>query len=170
MAQMETSEGTSQRFTRLQRVMIGNGVLLMFFALVAGVGLWVKQTGGFEVIPGTILAFDIPGTPEGWAMAHRGTPMNAIMVMAFALVLPHLGLGAKPEKWVAWIVVGAGWANTGFYYFGNFSQNRALTFGDNHFGPGSIESAIGLAPAYLFGVLSMGAMLYLAYRIFSSRD
>lgn len=170
MAQTDSFGGARPGFTRLQKVMVGHGALLMFFALVAGLGLWVSQVGGFELIPGSIIAFTIPGTPEGWAMAHRGTPMNAIMVIAFALVLPSLGLAEKAEKWLAWIIVGAGWANTLFYYFGNFSQNRGLTFGDNRFGPGSIESIIALAPAYLFGVLSMGGMLYLAYRIFASRD
>ncbi len=157
-------------FNRMQKVMVAHGVLLMFFALLAGLGLWVKLVGGFEFIPGTITAFDIPGTADGWAKAHRGTPMNALMVMAFALVLPWLGFSKKAQAWIAVIVVGAGWANTGFYYFANFSDNRGLTFGANSFGPGSLSSFLALFPAYVFGVASMAATLYMAWKILRSKD
>jgi len=46
----------------------------------------------------------------------------------------------------------------------NFSQNRGLSFGDNRFGAGDLFSVIALAPAYVFGVLSMGAVLYVAIK------
>lgn len=157
-------------FNRMQKVMVAHGVLLMFFALLAGLGLWVKLVGGFEFIPGTITPFDIPGDAEGWAKAHRGTPMNALMVMAFALVLPYLGFSKKVQTWIAVIMVGAGWANTIFYYFANFSHNRGLTFGDNSFGPGNLNSFIALFPAYAFGVASMVATLYMAWKILQSKD
>ncbi|WP_199699209.1 styrene-oxide isomerase StyC [Oleomonas cavernae] len=172
-AKVETQSAAPARsgtFTRLQSVMIAHGVLILFMSLVAGLGLWMKLMGGFEFIPGTVTAFDIPGTAEGWAKAHRGTPMNALMVITVALILPHLGFGRKLQNWLAVIMVGAGWANTIFYFFANFSDNRGLTFGSNVFGPGSIASFIALAPAYAFGVASMGATLYMAWRIFSRRD
>ncbi|PWR17540.1 hypothetical protein DKG74_21070 [Zavarzinia aquatilis] len=154
----------------MQKVMVAHGVLLMFFALLAGLGLWVKLVGGFEFIPGTITAFDIPGTADGWAKAHRGTPMNALMVMAFALVLPYLGFSRKAQTWIAVIIVGAGWANTIFYYFANFSDNRGLTYGDNAFGPGTLSSFIALFPAAVFGAASMAATLYMAWKILQSKD
>jgi styrene-oxide isomerase len=39
-----------------------------------------------------------------------------------------------------------------------------LSFGDNRFGAGDLFSVIALAPAYVFGVLSMGAVLYVAIK------
>lgn len=155
------------RFTRLQRLMIGNGILILFMALVAGMGLWICLVGGFEFIPGTVVSFAIPGTPDGWAKAHRGTPMNALMVFAVAMFLPSLGFKKRTEAILGWIVVGAGWANTGFYFFSNWSQNRGLTFGANHFGPGDFWSFLALAPAYVFGVGSMIGLLYMARRAFA---
>ncbi|MDD3444564.1 MAG: hypothetical protein PHS60_04090 [Zavarzinia sp.] len=157
-------------FNRMQKVMVAHGVLLLFFALLAGVGLWIKLVGGFEFIPGTITRFDIPGTVEGWAKAHRGTPMNALMVIAIALVLPYLGFSRKVQGWLAVIMVGAGWANTIFYYFANFSDNRGVTFGANDFGPGSLSSFIALFPAAVFGLASMAATLYMAWKILQSKD
>ena len=53
--------------TRLQRLMIGHGLLILFMALIAGLGLWICLVGGFEFIPGTVVSFPIPGTPDGWA-------------------------------------------------------------------------------------------------------
>ena len=161
---------TAARFTRLLQIMIGHGVLLLFMALVAGLGLWVSLVGGFEFIPGTVTHFQIPGTPEGWAKAHRGTPMNALMVIGMALVLPHLGFAQRAQRWIAIVIVGAGWANTIFYYFGNFSANRGLTFGPNDFGHGGILSVIALGPAYVFGVASMVVTLYMAWKIFVPRS
>lgn len=160
------STATAIQFTRLQRLMIGNGILILFMSLVAGLGLWMSLVGGFEFIPGTVTQFGIPGSPDGWAKAHRGTPMNALMVFSIALILPGLGFVERTEAFLGWIVVGAGWANTGFYFFANFSQNRGLTFGANHFGPGTLESFIALAPAYIFGVLSMGGLLWMARKAF----
>ena len=154
------------RFTRLQRLMIGNGILILFMTLVAGLGLWMSLVGGFEFIPGTVTQFTVPGTPEGWARAHRGTPLNALMVIAVALILPGLGFTQRVQSLLGWIIVGTGWANTVFYFFSNFAQNRGLTFGGNHFGPGSLESFIALAPAYFFGVLSMAGLVMMAWKAF----
>jgi styrene-oxide isomerase len=157
-----------QKYTRLQRLMIGHGILILFMALVAGVGLWMDLLGGFEFIPGTVTHFSVPGTPDGWAKAHRGTPMNALMVIVIAIVLSHLVLSKKAASYFGWIIVGAGWANTIFYFFANYSHNRGLSFGANHFGSGNIMSFIALFPAYVFGVLSMVALIYVACKVFKN--
>lgn len=154
------------RLTRLQRVMIGNGILILFMGLVAGLGLWTFLVGGFELIPGSIIQFPVPGSADGWAKAHRGTPMNAFMVFTVAMFLPSLRFSVRIEKLMAWIVLGAAWGNTGFYFFSNFSPNRGLTFGSNPFGPGNFWSFLALAPAYAFGVASMIGLLYMARRAF----
>ena len=149
---------TNDALSRFQRTMAGHGILMIFFTLVFGVGLWMNLVGGFEVVPGYILHFKVPGTPEGWARAHVGPALNGMMVIAVAFVLPGLGFAERTARRLGWIVVGDGWANVLFYFCGNFSPNRALSFGGNHFGPGNIFSVIGLGPAYIFGVLAMVAL------------
>jgi styrene-oxide isomerase len=154
----------TQTIKPIQKVMIGHGLLMMFIALAMGLLLWVSLLGGFEIYPGYIINFNLPGTPEGWARAHRGIPMNSLMVIAFAFAIGGLGFSAKTENFLGKLFILTGWANTVFYVASNFSQNRGLSFGDNHFGVGDLYSWIALAPAYLFGVLSMGAILYVAVK------
>lgn len=154
------------RLTRLQRVMIGNGILILFMGMVAGLGLWTFLVGGFELIPGSIIHFSVPGSADGWAKAHRGTPMNAFMVFTVAMFLPSLGFKARNEALLGWSIICAGWGNTGFYFFSNFSENRGLTFGSNPFGPGGVWSFLALAPAYVFALCSMLGLIYMARRAF----
>lgn len=142
----------------LQRRMSGHGILMIFCTLVFGVGLWMHLLGGFEVLPGWIVSFQVPGTPEGWARAHAGPAMNGMMVIAVAFVLPGLGFAERTANRLGFIVVADGWANIGFYFFGNLTPNRGLSFGPNVFGSSDIFSVLALAPAYLFGVLAIGAL------------
>ena len=153
----------------LQRRMSGHGILMIFCTLLFGVGLWVNLVGGFEIVPGHIIEFQIPGTPAGWARAHAGPALNGMMVIAVALVLPMLDFTPKTAKLLGAIIVGDGWANVIFYLFSNFSANRGLSFGPNRFGGGDVYSAIALAPAYLFGVLAMGALATIGWRALRPR-
>lgn len=148
----------------LQRKMSAHGILMIFCTLLFGVGLWMDLVGGFEIVPGYILHFNVPGSPEGWARAHTGPALNGMMVIAVAFVLPMLDFSAKAASRLGWIIVADGWANVGFYLFSNFSPNRGLSFGPNQFGPGDIFSWLALGPAYLFGVLALGALLIIGHR------
>ncbi len=142
----------------LQRTMAGHGILMIFSTLLFGVFLWMNLVGGFEIVPGYILHFNIPGTPEGWAKAHTGPALNGMMVIAVAFVLPLLEFSEKAASRLGWIIVLDGWSNVGFYFFGNFTPNRGLSFGDNKFGEGDLFSTLALGPAYLFGVLALVAL------------
>ncbi|RTL50438.1 MAG: hypothetical protein EKK46_13410 [Rhodocyclaceae bacterium] len=144
--------------------MIGHGLLIMTMTLVAGLGLWMFLLGGFEVVPGYIIHFQVPGSADGWARAHRGTPMNSLMVLAIAAVLPKIPVPERVAVRCGWIVVWTGWANTVFYFASNFSTNRGLSFGANAFGAGDMAAIIALAPAYLFGLLSFVVTAYLGFK------
>ena len=150
----------------LQLRMSGHGVLMIFSTLLFGVFLWMNLVGGFEIIPGYILEFNVPGTPEGWARAHTGPALNGMMVIAVAFVLPYLRFEEKKAKILGYIIVLDGWSNVGFYFFGNFSANRGLSFGDSRLGEGDIFSALALGPAYLFGVLALGALFIIGMQAF----
>lgn len=150
----------------LQVRMAGHGILMIFSTLLFGVFLWMHLVGGFEIIPGYILEFNVPGTPEGWARAHSGPALNGMMVIAVAFVLPYLKFAEKKAKVLGYIIVLDGWANVGFYFFGNFSGNRGLSFGDSRVGDGDIFSALALGPAYLFGVLALGALFVIGMQAF----
>lgn len=142
----------------LQRKMAGHGILMIFCTLLFGVALWMNLVGGFEIVPTYIIHFNVPGTPEGWAKAHVGPALNGMMVIAVAFVLPMLSFADKTASRLGYIIVLDGWANVAFYFFSNFTANRGLTFGDNHFGEANIFSTLALGGAYLFGVLALIAL------------
>ncbi|WP_241300259.1 styrene-oxide isomerase StyC [Burkholderia stabilis] len=146
-----------------QQRMAGHGVLMIFCTLLFGLGLWMKLLEGFELFPGYMIHFNIPGSPEGWARAHVGPALNGMMVIAVAFVLPGLQFKDSTRKLLGWIVVGDGWSNVVFYLFSNFASNRGLSFGGNRFGTGDIFGIIALAPAYVFGVLAMVALAIIGW-------
>lgn len=150
----------------LQMKMCGHGILMILCTLLFGVGLWMFLVGGFEIVPTYIINFNLPGSAEGWRKAHSGPALNGMMVIAVAFVLPMLEFSAKTAGWLAFIIVGDGWANVAFYFFGNFTPNRGLSFGDNKFGEADIFSTLALGGAYLFGVLAVGALFVIGRQAF----
>lgn len=150
----------------LTRKIAGHGILMILASLLFGLGLWMHLLGGFEVVPNYMLHFEVPGTADGWVRAHVGPALNGMMVIAVAFVLPALDFPEKTARRLAYIVVADGWANVIFYFFANFSQNRALSFGSNRFGEGDLFSIIALAPAYVFGVLAIIALFMIGARAF----
>jgi styrene-oxide isomerase len=149
--------------------MAGHGILMIFSTLLFGVFLWMSLVGGFEIVPGYILHFQVPGTPEGWARAHTGPALNGMMVIAVAFVLSMLDFSEKAANRLAFVIVADGWSNVGFYFFGNLTPNRGLSFGDNRYGEGDIFSVLALGPAYLFGVLALGALFIIGQRALKKR-
>lgn len=143
----------------LRDLMAGNGVLMIFAALVGGLGYWMFLLGGFEIVPGFFVSFQLPGTEHGWRGTHTGPVLNGLMTIAVAFVIPHVNFSEKWGNIWGWIVMLDGWSNVLFYWGSNFAPNRALAFGDTPIGPSNIFSFIGLAPAYVFGVLNMIALV-----------
>ncbi|OFB35889.1 hypothetical protein BA059_27060 [Mycolicibacterium sp. (ex Dasyatis americana)] len=153
-----------------QRKMYGHGVLMIFCTLLFGVFLWMNLVGGFELFPGYIIHFNIPGTPEGWAKAHVGPALNGMMVIAVALVIPRLDFPEKKAKVLAWIVILDGWSNVIFYFFSNFAPTRGLSFGSNKFGETNVYGVVALAGAYLFGVLALVALAMIGWRLIKQKS
>ncbi len=150
-----------------QRRLVGHGILQIASTLAFGVGYWMKLVGGFEVVPGKIWHFNVPGTDEGWRRAHTGPALNGMMVIAAAAALPMVKLPEKEAKRLTNIVMLDGWSNVLFYFFGNFAPSRGLSFGPNKHGKTNIYGIIALGPAYLFGVLGLGALIKLGLAAFT---
>ena len=155
----------------LQKRMVGHGSIIMLFGLVAGIGLVMKLIGGFEVFPSHILQFELFGSDRAWARLHAGGLMNGLMIFVVALLLWALKMPDALEKKLAWMIIGAGYANCVFYLGGMLSDSRALTFGDNRLGESNVWGVIGLAPALLFSFVSIYAFYVLAnYALRSSKS
>ncbi|MFT3792318.1 MAG: hypothetical protein QM741_14875 [Rudaea sp.] len=145
-------------FSPLQRKLVAHGALILLIAMLAGVGLLASLVGGIELWPGHIVNFGLPGNPSSWARTHVGGILNALLIFVVALLLPGLGVTEKKAGRIGWLIVGTGWANTVFYWAAMWAPNRALTFGDNHFGPASLAGVVGLLPALVFAIVSLVAV------------
>lgn len=142
--------------TRIQR-MIGHGAIVMLIGLVAGFGLVMSLIGGFEVLPGTIVAFELPGTPEAWARTHLGGLTNGMLVILFALFIHAAQLPNRQASQLRWMLVATGYGNTAFYWGGLLSPNRALTLGDNRLGESNLFGILGLVPALVVAFVLIAA-------------
>ncbi len=156
-------------FNPLQKKMIGHGALILLVGMLAGVGLLISLVGGIELIPGSIIALEIPGNTAAWARTHVGGLLNAILIFVMAIVTAGLGFTEAKTKRLAWIFIGTGWGNTVFYWAALFAPNRALTIASNRFGETNLASIIGLVPGLLFAVLSIIAAVMIARQAFANR-
>ena len=151
-----------------QLQMVGHGSIVMIIALLAGFGLVMDLIGGFEIYPTQILPFDLPGDSAAWARAHAGGIMNALLIYAVAVLIHLMNMGEKPTKQLFWMLIGAGYANTLFYWGGLMAGgHRALTFGDNQLGETSFIGVIGLLPAFVFAFITLIAAYIIAREAFS---
>lgn len=154
--------------TNLHKRMVGHGALILLVGMFAGVGLLIGLLGGVELLPGHIVALELPGNPGAWARTHVGGMLNGMLIMLVALLLPALGFDEARSRRMFWMLAGTGWANTLFYWAALFAPNRALTFGDNRFGPSNLAAIIGLTPALVFVIVSIVAVVMLARQAFAS--
>ena len=155
-------------FTTLQKRMIGQGATVLLVGMIAGFGLLMSLLGGLELIPGSIIAFEIPGQTDAWVRAHVGGILNGMLIIAVAILLGPLGFTEQAAGRMFWMLVGTGWANTVFYWASLFAPNRAISFADNKWGESNLASIIGLLPALAFAVISTIAMVMLARQAFAS--
>jgi len=83
---------------RLQRIMIGNGLLVVLVSMLSGYMLMFNLLGGFEVWPGKIIAIPSYGTSDGWVRAHTGGALNGVLVIIVGLAMPKLNLSAAMQN------------------------------------------------------------------------
>ena len=148
---------------RYQKLMIGNAFLVIAVSMLAGFMLGFGLIGGLELYPGTIVEMPYYGTAEGWARAHAGGLTNGLLVIGVALALPFIPLGDGMRKMNVYGFIYIGWANTVFYWFGNASGSRALSFGDNPLGATNLLGAIGFGLAFVGAIVIVGLLTHAAF-------
>jgi hypothetical protein len=153
---------------RLQRIMIGNGMLVVLAAMLAGFMLMFTLLGGIEVWPGKIVEIPMYGTSEGWVRAHTGGALNGILVIVIALALPVLNLSPLMQKVTAWGFIYIAWSFTVFYWLGNASSNRALSLGASPLGEPDTIGLIGFLPGVPSVFLVVFLLAVAAKGVFSS--
>lgn len=153
-----------------QRRMIAHGAIVILIALASGFGLVMSLIGGFEIFPGIILSFEIPGDARAWARAHAGGILNGLLVMAGAFATHAMALPQATASRLYWMLVGTGYANTVFYWGALFAPSRALTFGDNRLGETNLAGILGFGPALVFAIVTMIAMVILIRHGFSEEQ
>ena len=154
---------------RLQRVMLGNGLLVVLVSMFAGFMLMFSLLGGLEVWPGNILPIPVYGTGEGWVRAHTGGVTNGLLVIVVGLALPKLSLSPLMQRLTAYGFIYVAWSFTLFYWLGNAAGNRALTVGDNPLGESDLLGVIGFLPG-LPSVIIVVILLVVAARGVLSGD
>ena len=132
---------------RLQRIMIGNGLLVVLVAMLGGFMLMFSLLGGIEVWPGTIIPLSIYGTEAGWVRAHSGGTMNGVLLIVVGLALPLLRLSERMQWITAYGFIYVAWSFTVFCWFGNASSNRGLSIGESPLGEPDLVGLIAFLPA-----------------------
>ena len=153
---------------RIQAMMLGHGFLVMIAGMLFGFLLVFSLLEAIDIWPFPAVAASIPGTPRGWAVAHTGSILNGLMVVAVALALPTLSLSLRAAKWVSWGLLFTAWGNVGFYAFGPLAPNRALSMGANRFGEASLAGVFGFAPAFVAAILVLLSLGIAARAAFAS--
>ncbi len=161
---------TDQYNERLQRTMLGHGLLVILVSMFAGYMLMFGLTGGLEVWPGTIISIPVYGTTEGWVRAHTGGVTNGLLVLAVAFALPKLNLQGFREKLVAWGFIYVAWSFTVFYWLGNAAPNRALTYGDNPMGESTLIGILGFLPGLPSVIIVVVVLIICAHAAFAGRS
>lgn len=150
-----------------QKQLTGHALVLLVIGLLAGFMLAFSLIGGLEILPSVFIGIATFGTTEGWVRAHSGGIMNGLMLIAFAFILPHCGLALGRIQLYAKGIIFAGWANTIFYWTGNASGNRSLSFSDNALGSSNFLGIIGYTLAVIAALLTIYICVQMARGFFA---
>jgi hypothetical protein len=163
----ELQSAPSKMSERYQALLIGHGALVLLIGLISGLLLVFSMLGGFVLWPIMDIPYDLPGTTRGWKAAHVGGITNGLLLIGIALTLLKLPLTTRGLKLVFWSMVATGWGNTLFYWGGNLSPNRGVSFDANQYGESNIGGLIaffGAGGPMLFTILAMAILARAAFR------
>lgn len=155
-----------QQSERLAYLLIANGMLVLLIGLIAGVMLIFSLLEAVTLWPLPVWEVDIPGSTRGWQAAHVGGILNGVMVSGVALLMLKLEIEGRRAFWVGWGMIITGWANTVFYWAGNFSANRGLSVAETPFGQGDLAGTLAFLGGGSGMVFTTIAVIILAIAAF----
>lgn len=153
---------------RLEHLVIGNGLVVLLIGLIAGVMLIFSLLDAIALWPLPAWEVKVPGSTRGWQAAHVGGILNGVMVSGSALLMAKLELSGRRALWTGWGMIVTGWANTLFYWAGNFSANRGLSVGATPFGEGDLAGALAFLGGGAGMVFTFVAVILLARSAFEA--
>jgi hypothetical protein len=134
--------------------------------LLSGIGLIFSLLDAVTLWPLPVWDVSIPGSTRGWQAAHVGGILNGVMIAGAAVLMTQLSLTGKRALWVGWGMIITGWANTVFYWAGNFSANRGLSMTETPYGAGDIWGALAFLGGGAGMVFTTVAVIMLALSAF----
>lgn len=158
---MTTTAIAPETLKHLRRLLIGHGALLVFAGGVVGFGFLFFLIGKIALwpIPGEI-EYQMPGTYDGWRMAHLEGILNGVFLWLAAAVLPYLPFGETGVKRTTYSLIIVGWT---FIIASTidplFLNSRGLEFG----GPAS-----NLVAFFLFYIGVVAVMVLMPIIAFKS--
>ena len=145
---------------------MGHGMLVLLIGLLSGIGLIFSLLDAVTLWPLPAWDVSIPGSTRGWQAAHVGGILNGVMIAGVAVLMTKLSLTGKRALWVGWGMIITGWANTVFYWAGNFSANRGLSMTETPYGTGDIWGALAFLGGGAGMVFTIAAVIILALGAF----
>lgn len=131
-------------------LLLKHGLAALLVGLLAGFFLIFSMIGGMSLSPIPVLiAFELPGSPQGWRIVHLGMLLNGLMAIGLALLMRRVFLDSGQAFRVFAGVAIAVWGNFCFYIFGMFAPNHGVTLEANRLGEASMAGALAFFPALL---------------------
>lgn len=165
---MSETHGTATKITeRHQSLLIAHGALVLLIGLVSGLFLVFSMLGGFVLWPIMDIPYELPGTIRGWKAAHVGGITNGLLLIGIALAMVKVPLTLRGSKLVFWSLLATGWGNTLFYWGGNLSPSRGISFAANQYGESNLAGLIaffGAGGPMLFTILAMAILARAAFK------
>lgn len=95
---------------RCQRLLVGNGALVLLIGFAIGFGFLFFLTGEIALwpIPGRI-DYQMPGTYDAWRMAHMEGVINGLVLWLVALVLPLVPTSDLLRGRLTWGAIISAW-------------------------------------------------------------
>lgn len=144
----------------VQRLLIGHGALLIFYAGTIGFGFLFHLIGSIQLwpIPGQ-LDIVLPGTDKAWRMAHLEGILNGLILWLTALLMPLLPFSLKAARRIALGMIVVGWLfTTASLFDALFPNSRGLAFG------GPLTNNLAFFMFYVGVLIVMGVMALIAWR------
>lgn len=154
--------------TQLSYKVIGHGMIVLMIGLISGIALIFSLLDAVTIWPLPVWEVSIPGSTRGWQAAHVGGILNGVMIAGVGVLMTKLSLIGKQAAWVGWGMIVTGWANTVFYWAGNFSQNRGLSVVETPYGAGDIWGALAFLGGGAGMVFTIIAVAILARQAFAN--